>query len=621
MPLPTITTEIAFASAWNSGAPTWVDVSAYVRGIDINRGRSNDLDAFTAGTASVILDNRDGRFNPSNTAGPYSPNVRPRKQIRIRATWNATTYPLFYGYVQTWPQEYPAMGEDAVTTVTAVDALALLGGMTIPVDELTARVGAGELPAPFFRYKMGDTNTDFPRYIDASGNGYDMPSGSFQATGPQLAPYLDDASSAFAYGNGASGFTIPPTGTTNWTVTFWMQSTQVGASATAYATLFAMGVYEQIPTRIAIDENGFIYAKAYDFIPGFSPSVRSTVKVNDGIPHHVAIVSSGGSGMTVYIDGVNRTSTIVSASAGHGGTVTIARPPITNNAAGATDIDYYGFLQEVIYWQSSLTATQVGFVYGCGTGLATGELTSARFSRLLTSVWSGAPTAITTGNGYCSTSEYNTNALAALQKVANTEGALFFVDRAGTITLRNRYYSQTATEGKTSQATFGDDTGVGYKSMGFRYDADQMANTYVVNSGIGVPQTGSNSSSVTSYGRRTQNVDTLLSTVDALSMAQGLAAQYGQPLLRSLPFTVNMNTNTATTAPAVLNLELGYQITLRRNANGVATPIVQTLTLNSIAHSIRPGQWTTVLDGSPRQLFDFFILDSSTLDGTSVLGY
>ncbi len=621
MPLPTITTEIAFASAWNSGGPTWVDVSAYVRGIDINRGRSNDLDAFTAGTASVILDNRDGRFNPSNTAGPYSPNVRPRKQIRIRATYGATTYPLFRGYVQTWPQDYPAMGKDAVTTVTAVDALALLGGMTIPVDEMTARIAAGELPAPYFRYKMGDTNTDTPRYVDVSGNGRDMPAGSFLAVGPQLARYLDDASSAFAFGNGTLGQTVAGTGSTSWTVAFWMQSTQVGASATSYATIFSMGVAEQIPTRIAIDDSGYLYAKGFDFIPGISPSARSSVKVNDGIPHHVAVVSTGGSGFTIYIDGINRTVTIVSASAGNSGVVTIARPPISNNAAGATDLDYYGYLQELIYWQSSLTAAQVGFVYGCGTGLATGELTSARFSRLLTSVWSGAPTAITTGNGYCSTAEYNTNALAALQKVANTEGALFFVDRAGSITLRNRYYSQTATEGKTSQATFGDDTGVGYESMGFRYDADQMANTYVVNSGIGVPQTGSNSSSVTSYGRRTQNVDTLLSTADALGMAQGLAMQYGEPVLRSLPFMVNLNKDTATTAPAVLNLELGFAVTLRRNANGVTSPVVQTLTLNAISHSIRPGTWLTTLDGSPRPLFQFFILDTSTLDGSSVLGY
>lgn len=621
MALPTLTVEIAFASAWNSGAPVWSDVSSYVRAADISRGRQSDTEPFSVGTARITLSNRDGRFNPVNTGSPYSPNVLPRKQIRITATYAATSYPVFRGWVQTWPQEYPAVGKDAITTITAVDALAILGGMTAPIDEMTARVLAGELPTPYFRFKMGDTNTASPRYVDASGNARDLPAGSFQATGPQLAPYLDDASSAFAYGNGATGIAIPPILTAQWTVTFWMQSTQVGASATSYATIFAMGVYEQIPTRIAIDENGYIYAKGFDYIPGFPPSSRSTVKVNDGVPHHIAVVGSGGSGIRIYVDGVDRTSFISVASAGHGGTVAVARPPATSNAAGATDIDYYGFLQEVCYWQSILTATQIGYVYGIGTGLATGELTSARATRLLNAVWSGASTSIATGVGYCSTAEYNLNALTALQNVAATEGALFFADRSGALVSRNRYYAQQVTEGLNSQATFGDDSGIGYESVGFQYDADQMANTYVISSGIGVPQTASNSTSVTAYGTRAQSITTLLSTVDALSMAQGLAAQYGTPVLRSTPFTVNLQKDSATSIPSVLNLELGYRITLRRNANGVASTIVQQLTLNSISHSIRPGSWVTTLDGSPRATYTWFTLNASLLDGTHVLGY
>ena len=228
-------------------------------------------------------------------------------------------------------------------------------------------------------------------------------------------------------------------------------------------------------------------------------------------------------------------------------------------------------------------------------------------------------TSFATGSGYCSTSEYNDNALNALQKLADTENGLFFVDRSGTLTFRNRYYWQQVAEGMTSQATFGDDQGIDYETFGFRYDADQMANTFVINSGIGVPQTANDAATVTAYGPRALTIDTLLSTVDALSMAQGLAAQYAEPVLRSEPFRVNMYSDI--NATRLLNLELGYKVTLRRNALGVSSPIVQNLSIDSVQHSIRPDSWTVTIDGSPRQQYSWFVLDSSLLDGPDELGY
>jgi hypothetical protein len=258
-------------------------------------------------------------------------------------------------------------------------------------------------------------------------------------------------------------------------------------------------------------------------------------------------------------------------------------------------------------------------VYGIGTGLSSRETTSARANRIINAVWPAAVKSIATGSGYCSTSEYNDNALNALQKIADTENGLFFVDRSGILTFRNRYYWQQVTEGMTSQATFGDDQGIDYETFGFRYDADQMANTFVINSGIGVPQTASDAATVTAYGSRTVTIDTLLSTVDALSMAQGLAAQYAEPVLRSEPFKVNMYSDI--NATRLLNLELGYKFTLRRNALGVSSPIVQNLSLDSVQHFIRPDSWTVTVDGSPRQQYSWFVLDSSLLDGPDELGY
>lgn len=793
--LPTTKVEISFVSAWDAASPTWVDVTSYVRSIEISRGRQADLNPFDDGQARVTLDNRDGRFNPSNTASPYYPNVKPRRQIRITATYTTatrtniltnpsfetnttgwasaqatavkssdygyadnnsykvtmssaadsnaayitqsvasaglwtfsmytfiptgstlagrnisvnveggtavysnvsqssatlsigswvrfsvtknvttpgslvivirlsgtlstaigqniyfdaamlensgstnqyfdgnssglsswtgtinsstsveqtTTWPLFRGYVQTWPQEYPEYGLDATSTISAVDGLAILGGMKTPIDEMAARISAGELPALFARWKLGDTDTTRPRYIDSSGNGRDFPATLDQSTGPPLAKYLDDASSNFANGNGSQGLAID-TFHTSFTISMWIQTTAVGSGAFIQPFFYA-GRAGQIPTKIGVQADGTVYAGSFDFIPGIAPVVTSSVRVDDGQPHHICYVSGGGN--KIYVDGVDRSvATATSSQTGQlFGLFAMALP-----IPGVTDLNYYGYMQDLCIWTSALTATQVGYVYGVGTGLESGELTSARATRLLNAIWPAASKSIATGFGYCSTSEYDDNALNALQKVADTEGSLFFVDRSGTLTLRNRYYWSQVTEGMTSQATFGDDRGINYESMGFNFDADQMANTFVINSGIGVTQTAADNAMVTMYGPRTQSIDTLLSTADALAMAQGLAAQYSEPVLRSEPFNINLASDI--NATRLLNLELGFKLTLRRNAKGVTSTIVQNLSLDSVQHLIEPGRWTAIIGGSPRQQYAWFVLDSSLLDGTDEIGY
>jgi hypothetical protein len=555
--------------------------------------------------ASTLSDYFDG-----NTSGitTWSSTVNNSPSIEQTTTW-----PLFRGYVQTWPQEYPEYGLDATSTISAVDGLAILGGMKTPIDEMAARISAGELPALFARWKLGDTDTTRPRYIDSSGNGRDLPAVMGQFTGPPLAKYLDDASSVFAYGNGSKGFATD-TFNTSFTISMWIQTTQVGVYPYIPA-LFYAGVAGQNCTRIGILSDGTVFCDSFDFNPGFKPQVISSVRVDDGQPHHICYVS-GGSSNKIYIDGVDRSvaGAAVSFVGQLFGSFALALP-----IDGATDLQYYGYMQDVCVWTSALTATQVGYVYGIGTGLASGELTSARATRLINAIWPSASMSIATGSGYCSTSEYNENALNALQKVADTEGSLFFVDRSGTLTLRNRYYWSQVTEGMTSQATFGDDRGINYESMGFNFDADQMANTFVINSGIGVTQTAADTAMVTMYGPRTQSIDTLLSTADALAMAQGLAAQYSEPVLRSEPFNINLASDLDATR--LLNLELGFKFTLRRNAKGVTSTIVQNLSLDSVQHLIEPGRWTATIGGSPRQQYAWFVLDSSLLDGTDEIGY
>lgn len=100
-------------------------ITPFVRGFAVQRGTQRELQRVDAGTATILLDNLDGRFIPLNTASPYYPNVLPMRRIRIQAIWNAVTYPIFVGYVEAWPADFP-QGVDQTMPAQLVDGFKVL---------------------------------------------------------------------------------------------------------------------------------------------------------------------------------------------------------------------------------------------------------------------------------------------------------------------------------------------------------------------------------------------------------------------------------------------------------------------------------------------------------------
>ncbi len=81
----------AIAGIATGDSPTfnqWTDISPYVLKFDTARGRQHELNRFDAGTGMVDVWNLDGRFNPWNTASPYSPYLQLMRPAQIRMTWN-----------------------------------------------------------------------------------------------------------------------------------------------------------------------------------------------------------------------------------------------------------------------------------------------------------------------------------------------------------------------------------------------------------------------------------------------------------------------------------------------------------------------------------------------------
>lgn len=132
-------------TAYVLGGDILVDVTSDVRSFQIRRGRSRQLERFTAGNANVALNNFGAsarKYDPLNTAGPYYGSLVPRKQIVIDVGGTA----IYTGQIADWNYSYSLSGE-SIAEPSAVDALGYvaqqnLTGGTATSQKSGARVGA-----------------------------------------------------------------------------------------------------------------------------------------------------------------------------------------------------------------------------------------------------------------------------------------------------------------------------------------------------------------------------------------------------------------------------------------------------------------------------------------------
>ncbi len=117
------------------------DITPYVREASTTRGAQRELQRVEAGTASLTLNNRDGRFTPFNPASPYYPFILPMRRIRISAstggtfgasggtfgdgTFGGSGQRVFTGFVENWPITFPG-DKDMETRITLVDGMKML---------------------------------------------------------------------------------------------------------------------------------------------------------------------------------------------------------------------------------------------------------------------------------------------------------------------------------------------------------------------------------------------------------------------------------------------------------------------------------------------------------------
>jgi hypothetical protein len=630
MAFPTTKVEISFtATTYERNPATWVDVTDYTRNISIRRGRNTDLEQFPTSTASITLDNRDRRFDPFNTAGPYYGELTPRRQIRITADTGSGYVPVWRGWISGWPIEYTNAGFDVTTTIECFDILGLIAeeqtlsdapayfgyfqpivdrdyyryrlnepaGETVLLSELisaTARRTMTQVAGPFSYTTFDPLAPGFPYSSIRIGRG-----NTWQAAARQIPTFQFTQGGDFAFwmANEAPGVQL--------------QAVRLSANNDYYVTILASGA-------IQVDQyNGVTRTTV----------ISSTTPFANFAPHHVQISSgltdeSGlfGQPNEIYVDGENVSGARSTAAAGY------PAPPL---GYGAFQLSNHIF-QDFMFYGRSLSGVLGGRtpqqaaalareIYGSAVNNAP-ETSRAKAIRVLdrsaiVNAWRSLDTNPestlgTQGGGLALFNE--------LQNISQSEGGELFATKDGQLRLTNR--STAAANGAgTASATFADDgTGIPYgPRLGININADELVNRLNVVFAGGGEITQSIADSITAYGVRESTSETYLATKqDALDFAAHEVGTFAQPIPQFTALEVSTTQNLAQWA-TILNLELLDKITLTLTPKAGAA-ITQPLIVNSITHDITPGQWVSTVQGSARYI-GWFIINRSLIGGPDLL--
>jgi hypothetical protein len=104
-----------------------------LRSVDLMRGRTRADQRISAGTMTIVLDNRSGNYDPDNLSGTWVSGgvslLRAGLRARLVATWSSTAYVLFDGYLETPDAD---VNFDSFSTMIFTDAIASFAKVTIP---------------------------------------------------------------------------------------------------------------------------------------------------------------------------------------------------------------------------------------------------------------------------------------------------------------------------------------------------------------------------------------------------------------------------------------------------------------------------------------------------------
>lgn len=354
----TLGVHLSWTGLPGDSAVQWSDVSADVMAIETQRGRDSELDQVQTGTASIQLDNWDGRYTPGRA---YGPELLP---AHVRNTDDATWWAhgphaaLSINSGKTPPAGY--LGSSTVLEIDITSGLAQEDqaySTSVPVTpgkpykgsflmQATSTAAALVSARIAFYNAAGAEITSgvdhdyaynqYPAVVKMSlpdtyhrmGAGETLTNQSNAVVGvdPMVCYNVTSAPSWDKYGSGTAasfngtnsvaepcGVHIAVQSDQASSVELWFKASIAGPILADYQTLYngtwynaitAAGVPDLSSGRmwpaLYVGGDGYLYCQAQQYA---SVQVKSPYLVNDGLWHHY-VAASGGGVTKYYLDGV-----------------------------------------------------------------------------------------------------------------------------------------------------------------------------------------------------------------------------------------------------------------------------------------------------------------------------
>jgi len=131
------------------GGTLFYDVSQFLLGVQVNRGKNRELDRYNAGQSNVLLDNRARTFDPLYSSSPYNGQIIPHREIRIKSNGSS----VFFGVIDDWNLDYSPNGDNTATAI-ASDGFTLLATQSLSAHTATSQLTGARIDAVLNRSEV-----------------------------------------------------------------------------------------------------------------------------------------------------------------------------------------------------------------------------------------------------------------------------------------------------------------------------------------------------------------------------------------------------------------------------------------------------------------------------------
>lgn len=605
---PTRILEIEF------DAGVWTNVTADFVELSTRRGRNRELGAFETGTLQFTLRNAGRKYDPDNAAGPYYGKLRPNRRVRLRATYNAVTYPVFVGYIDRISQVSGGPNH-ADATFEVSDFFKLLNRADLPSSVYVAEI---ETDSPTWWWRLGEPSGTTTVVDSVGGRTADVVG---NATFGEPGLVVRDPDSAMTVGLPIGGILrtddVVLTGTAPWTIEFWIRPTTL-STADVTVALDIVGTDGNSAVRMGIDNthtgtDGPWVAIIDRTGAPWEKFVASATAVDTD--HHVAATYDG-TNVRLYHNGA-----AVGTALAFSGTFTTRHLAFGGPAFGSGE-PVVGTLDELAIYGTALSAGRIAAHNAAGRTPWNGDTPGARLGRIFDlAAVPALDRNIDAGTTALQATDLGGDALGYAQKVEETELGWLFVARDGKLRFIGRQAGFTGAYLTSLGTLVDDDSGAGlpYRSGDSDVDESIIVTRSTASREGSVAVTVYDAAAKAEFGWLDATHDGLLHADDTYSRsyAEWILNTHKAPASRVGTVSLELTKDPAALYPAILALEIGDRVVYKRKPQNTGAVTTIDMRVEAISHETGGHYWRTQLQLSPFNLvagLPMFIWDTTRWD-------